>query len=77
MEIRMGGGRLATIRLDPSTKMNVEGTMYRTHCSVSFWNEHDNDEITIFADRAQLLAFGKKLVENISESEVLGVDVVS
>lgn len=65
MDIRMGGGRLATITIDGSTQMNVEGIQYPTHCSLTFWNRDDGDEISLFATRDQLLAFGRKIVTEI------------
>jgi hypothetical protein len=68
MDVRMGGGRLATVTLDPDTRMNVDGIAYPTHCSLTFWNEGDRDEITVFASREQLKAFGKKIVDEIERA---------
>lgn len=68
MDIRMGGGRLATINIDSATQMNVEGILYPTHCSLTFWNRDNGDEISLFATRDQLLAFGKKIVSEIEGS---------
>lgn len=70
MDIRVGGGRLATVTLDSDTNLNVDGIMYPTHCCLTFWNR-DGEEICVFATREQLKKFGEKIVREIENNECI------
>lgn len=74
MEIRIGGGRLGTVTLDHNTRLCVDGIQNPTHCSITFWNPDDRDEIAVFATREQLLSFGKKIVSEIESAYIIERD---
>jgi hypothetical protein len=68
MEIRIGGGRTATINIGESDAMNVEGVTYPTGTSVTFWNR-DGDEVTIFfPTRARMKELAQRIVDEITQA---------
>jgi hypothetical protein len=69
MDIRLGGGRTVTITLGDRDRMNVEGVMYPTGTSITFYEDQGSrcgDEVTIFfPNRDRMRQLAHRIVEEI------------